>query len=76
MATMLALSGARDHRLFGGRLDKGHLGFGERTVVRLVGAGDGDYRPWDDIAAWASMIARALTAVVVTPVTATAPAPG
>jgi menaquinone-dependent protoporphyrinogen oxidase len=76
VATMLALSGARDHRLFGGRLDKGHLGFGERTVVRLVGAGDGDYRPWDDIAAWASMIARALTAAVATPATATAPTPG
>jgi menaquinone-dependent protoporphyrinogen oxidase len=75
VATMLALSGARDHRLFGGRLDKGQLGFGERAVVRMVGADDGDYRPWDDIASWASMIARALAAPAAAD-SATTPTPG
>ncbi len=67
IATMLNLTGARDHRMFGGRLYKGHLGLGEKTVVRLVGAPDGDYRPWDEIEAWASMIARALAAPVAQP---------
>ena len=74
IATMLSLTGARDHRMFGGRLDKGHLGFGEKTVVRLVGAPDGDYRPWDEIAAWASMIARALAAPVTPPSPTDSPA--
>lgn len=62
VASMLELSGARDHRIFGGRLDKGDLGFGEKAVVRMVGAADGDFRPWAEIEAWAEEIASALKA--------------
>jgi menaquinone-dependent protoporphyrinogen oxidase len=35
---VIAATGARGHRLFPGRLDRGRLGFGERTVVRTAGA--------------------------------------
>ena len=59
---MLKQSGAREHRIFGGRLDKGDLGFGEKAVVRLVGAAEGDYRPWAEIEAWAEEIATTLKA--------------
>jgi menaquinone-dependent protoporphyrinogen oxidase len=53
---------AREHRLFAGKLDKGKLGFGERAMVRAFRAPEGDFRNWDEIAAWAGEIARALPA--------------
>ena len=57
---LVEASGAREHHLFTGRLDRSRLGFGERAVVRVVGAADGDYRDWDDVRQWASAIADAL----------------
>ena len=66
VAPMLELSGAREHRIFGGRLDKKELGFGEKAMVRMVGAAEGDYRPWDEIEAWAVEIASTLKAPVAT----------
>lgn len=60
VAPMLERSGAREHRTFGGRLDKRELGFGEKAIVRMVGAAEGDYRPWDEIEAWAEEIAATL----------------
>ncbi len=60
VASMLEQSGAREHRIFGGRLDKRALGFGEKARVRMVGATEGDYRQWDEIEAWAREIATAL----------------
>ncbi len=62
VAPMLEQSGAREHRIFGGRLDKRELGLGEKAIVRMVGAAEGDYRPWDEIEAWAGEIATALKA--------------
>lgn len=59
-APMSEASGARDHRTFGGRLDRSRLGFAERAVVRALRAPEGDDRDWDEIAAWADGIARAL----------------
>jgi menaquinone-dependent protoporphyrinogen oxidase len=59
---LLAASGARGHRLFGGRIDKHRLGFAERAVLLAVRAQDGDYRDWDEIAAWAREIAQAVHA--------------
>jgi menaquinone-dependent protoporphyrinogen oxidase len=59
---LLAASGARGHRLFGGRVDKHRLGFAERAVLLAVRAQDGDYRDWDEIAAWAREIAQAVHA--------------
>jgi menaquinone-dependent protoporphyrinogen oxidase len=45
---------ARSHHVFGGRLDRKHLSLGERAIVGLVRAPDGDYRPWDKIRAWSA----------------------
>ena len=54
--------GARAHRVFGGRLDRSHLGLGERAIVGLVRAPDGDFRPWDEVRSWSAEIARDLQA--------------
>ena len=62
VAPMIELSGAREHRLFGGRLDRRRLGLAEKAMVRMVGAADGDHRPWGEIEASAAEIAAALNA--------------
>ena len=60
--TMRTITGARDHRTFSGRLVRSDLGFGERLIVKGVGAAYGDYRPWAEIADWANGIALELRA--------------
>jgi menaquinone-dependent protoporphyrinogen oxidase len=60
---IVATVGAREHRVFAGKLDRGKLGFGERAVMRAVGASDGDYRDWDEIRAWAEAISTSLQVV-------------
>lgn len=51
---------AREHRVFGGVLDRSKLGFGEKLVSRALRVAEGDYRPWDEIRAWARGIAADL----------------
>jgi menaquinone-dependent protoporphyrinogen oxidase len=58
--SILARTGAREHRLFVGKLDKSGLGIGMRAIVRAVHAPYGDFRDWPAIAAWADEIADAL----------------
>jgi menaquinone-dependent protoporphyrinogen oxidase len=60
IAEVMATTGAREHRLFAGRLDRHSLTFGERALVRAVRATEGDYRDWDDVTTWANTIAVAL----------------
>jgi menaquinone-dependent protoporphyrinogen oxidase len=60
VASMLRLTGAREHRLFPGRLDKARLGFGERAMVTAMRAPLGDFRDWDAIRSWADDIASDL----------------
>lgn len=55
-------TGARDHRFFGGVLDRSRLVWWERLVVSCLGAPEGDYRDWDEIRAWAAGIAGSLRA--------------
>jgi menaquinone-dependent protoporphyrinogen oxidase len=51
---------AREHRIIPGKLDKGGLSFAERAISRVVGAAEGDFRPWVEIDAWARTIAEQL----------------
>jgi len=62
-APLAALTGARGHRVFAGRLDKARLSFGERAMVTAMRAPVGDFRDWAEIAGWAAEIAAALTGV-------------
>ena len=62
VAGIVARTGASDHRLFAGKLDKATLGFGERAIVAALRSPTGDFRDWVDIAGWTAEIAKAMTA--------------
>jgi len=55
---LVTATNAREHRLFGGRVDKHRLGFGERAMMLAFRADDGDFRDWAAIEDWAHAIAR------------------
>jgi menaquinone-dependent protoporphyrinogen oxidase len=55
-----ALTAARGHRLFAGRLARERLGFAERAVVRAVRAPYEDDRDWEAVDGFASEIAASL----------------
>jgi menaquinone-dependent protoporphyrinogen oxidase len=59
---MRTATGARDHRTFAGLVDRRRLGLGEKAILAMVKAPEGDFRPWDEIRAWAGEIAAALAA--------------
>jgi menaquinone-dependent protoporphyrinogen oxidase len=57
---LVAKTGAREHKLFGGKLDMSELGLLEKAAVRGAHATEGDYRDWREIDEWAADIARQL----------------
>lgn len=61
VADMLAVTSAREHRIFAGKIDKSKLTFGERAILNAVRASEGDFRDWNQIEAWATEIADQLT---------------
>jgi menaquinone-dependent protoporphyrinogen oxidase len=63
VAEMIALTDAREHRVFGGRLDRSQLGIAERAMVKAAHARYGDDRDWDAIDRFAADIAAALAGV-------------
>lgn len=59
-ASLRATTGARDHRMFGGRLHRRNLPLLPRFAVWAVRL-EGDYRDWAEIRTWAESIAAELT---------------
>lgn len=59
---LVGLSGAEEHRLFGGRIEIDRLSAVERGVARWVHIEDRDERPWHEIEVWTADIARRLKA--------------
>ena len=57
---ILEATGARDHRVFSGKLDKGTLGFAEKAIVLALRVAEGDFRDWEVIRVWAREIAAEL----------------
>lgn len=51
------LTGAKEHRLFGGRLDRGELGLVGRAVVAALRVTGGANRDFGEIEVWANGIA-------------------
>ena len=60
VAPLLASTGAAGHRLFAGKVDRRRLGLGERAILRMVKAPEGDYQPWPEILDWARGIGAML----------------
>lgn len=52
-----------DYRVFSGVVDRSVLSLRERSIVRMVGAADGDFRDWPEIRSWAASIADTLGAI-------------
>lgn len=50
-------TGARDHKVFAGRIERKRLNFRERAMVFALRVPDGDYRDWAEIEGWATSIA-------------------
>lgn len=57
---LVAVTRAREHKLFSGKLDKAELGLSERALAGALRVPSGDYREWDAVTAWALAIARAV----------------
>jgi menaquinone-dependent protoporphyrinogen oxidase len=52
--------GYKEHRLFGGRLDRSKLNFEERAITFALHSTEGDFRDWGNIAEWTVHIAETL----------------
>jgi menaquinone-dependent protoporphyrinogen oxidase len=61
---LVALTHAREHHIFSGKLDAGRLSLGERLLANVVHVPAGDFRDWDAVRSWAHGIAPALAAPV------------
>ena len=62
VAELLAATGAREHRVFAGKLVRKQLSFPERAIVSALRVPEGDFRDWTEIRQWAAGIADALGA--------------
>jgi menaquinone-dependent protoporphyrinogen oxidase len=51
---------AREHKLFGGKLDTSRLGLAEKLPVRMARGREGDWRDWQVVDEWAATIAQEL----------------
>jgi menaquinone-dependent protoporphyrinogen oxidase len=60
VADLLAATGAREHRVFAGKLVRKQLSFPERAIVSALRVPEGDLRDWTEIHQWAAGIAEAV----------------
>ena len=56
---LLALD-PEDHMTFAGRFDPSRLNLRERSIAKLGGATEGDFRDWGEVRQWADAIATSL----------------
>jgi menaquinone-dependent protoporphyrinogen oxidase len=66
VADLLAATGAREHRVFAGKLVRKQLSFPERAIVAALRVPEGDFRDWTEIRKWASGIADAMRSRLLT----------
>jgi menaquinone-dependent protoporphyrinogen oxidase len=59
-AGIVASTGAREHRVFAGKLVRRRLGFADKAIAVALRVPDGDFRDWTEIRRWAAGIADAL----------------
>ena len=56
-----AATGAFEHHVFAGRIEKESLSFPERAMVKALRVAEGDYRDWNEIDLWATTIADSIS---------------
>lgn len=61
VSSIRADTGATEHHVFAGKIDKAKLSFAEKAIMVAVRAPEGDFRDWDAIDSWARHIAESLT---------------
>jgi menaquinone-dependent protoporphyrinogen oxidase len=57
---IIAIVGARGHRVFAGKIDKSRLSLAEKAIVMSLKVAEGDYRDFGAVTAWAGEIADEL----------------
>jgi menaquinone-dependent protoporphyrinogen oxidase len=67
VAPIVEVTGAREHRIFSGRIDRSLLGFGERAICMALRVPEGDWRARPEVEGWARGIALALSVPGATP---------
>jgi len=67
VAEIMETTGAREHQVFSGKLDKSTLGFAEKALVLALRTPEGDFRDWEAIRQWAEGIADTLQSDVTVP---------
>lgn len=66
VADVMNGTGAMEHQMFSGKIDRSKLSFGEKAIMIAVKAPEGDFRDWDAIDSWARRIATGLAMEVQT----------
>jgi menaquinone-dependent protoporphyrinogen oxidase len=59
VADLVAATGAREHRVFAGKLVRNQLSFPDKAIVSALRVREGDFRDWTEIRRWAAEIASA-----------------
>jgi menaquinone-dependent protoporphyrinogen oxidase len=57
---LVEMTHAREHKLFGGKLETSKLGLAEKLPVRMAHGREGDWREWAGVDEWAAAIAHEL----------------
>lgn len=60
VAELMEQSGAREHEVFAGRIDRDRLKFADKAIVRALRVPGGDYRDFDAVRGWAAEIGETL----------------
>lgn len=63
VAELAELISAREHRVFTGKIDRGELSLGEKVIVSIVRAPEGDFRDWPAVVSYAREIAADVSAL-------------
>jgi menaquinone-dependent protoporphyrinogen oxidase len=58
---VVAATGAFEHHVFAGRIEKSTLSMPERAVVKAFRVAEGDFRDWNEIDQWATTIADSIS---------------
>lgn len=66
VAGVMERSGAIEHNVFAGKIDRTSLSLAEKAIVMALKAPEGDFRDWDAIDSWARAIASRLVVEVPT----------